>query len=301
MPKRKSSAMNDIRGAGRDMTDGGGLDERTGKAAAGGAGGVAGAAGGAAIGSVAGPIGTLVGALAGAAGGWWAGKNVAEKVSEFDTSDDYYRTRFESTSGGRSDFTYDRARPLYQFGYLASQNPDYRGRTFEDIEPDLQRAWNDDLRKEYGEWRDVRSYAADAFTRDDDERIITRSEEELAVGKRQVEAGEVQLRKTVETEHRTERVPVTREEVTVERRPVDRELAAGDIEIGEESIRVPVTEEELIVDKRPVVKEEIVVKKHAVEDTETVEADIRKERVDVNDRQKKSRTRGEEGRTRPGR
>src|SRR5688500_14938842 len=138
MPKRKSSAMNDVRDAGRDMTDDGGLDERTGKAAAGGAGGLAGAAGGAALGSLAGPVGTLVGAIAGAAGGWWAGKNVAETVDDFDASDDYYRSRFESTAGGPGDFTYDRVRPLYQFGYLASRNPDYRGRAFEDIEPDLQ-------------------------------------------------------------------------------------------------------------------------------------------------------------------
>ena len=286
MPRRKSTAGSDISDAARDIRDGGGLDERTGKTAAGGAGGAAGAVGGAAIGSAAGPVGTVIGAVAGALGGWWAGKNVAEKVDEFDNDDEFYRSRFESTAGGNRSFTYDRAKPVYQLGYLASQNPDYSGRSFSEIEPELRRGWNDDLRTQYGEWDDVRSFAADAFERGD-HRVITRSEEELALGKRQVEAGEVQLRKTVETEHHTERVPVMREEVTIERHPVDEARASGNIDIGEERIRVPVTEEEVIVDKRPVVKEEILVKKHAVEDTRTVEADLRKERVEIDDRQQK--------------
>jgi len=68
---------------------------------------------------------------------------------------------------------------------------------------------------------------------------------------------------------------------------VDEARASGNIDIGEERIRVPVTEEEVIVDKRPVVKEEILVKKHAVEDMRTVEADLRKERVEIDDRQQK--------------
>jgi uncharacterized protein (TIGR02271 family) len=292
MAKKKSTASRDIKSAGRDMTDGSGLDDRTGKVAAEGAGGVAGAAGGAAIGSLAGPVGTFVGALAGAVGGWWAGKNVSENVGSFDADEDYYRSHFQSSTGNRSDFTYDRARPVYQMGYLASQNPDYRGRSFDEIEPDLRRGWTDDMRSQYGEWDKVRGYAAEAFGRGD-KQVITRSEEELAIGKRQVQAGEVQVRKTVETEHRTERVPVTREEVTVERRPVEGSRAAGDIEIGEEHIRVPVSREEVTVDKRPVVKEEILVKKRAVEDTENVEADIRKERVDVDDNQ--TRNRGSKG------
>jgi uncharacterized protein (TIGR02271 family) len=288
MPRRRKSASADVRDAGNDLTDGNGLDERTGKVAAGGAGGLAGAAGGAAVGSLAGPIGTVIGALAGAAGGWWAGKNVAEKASGFDSDDDFFRSKFESGNTSGSDFTYDRARPLYQLGYLASQNPDYSGRSFEQIEPELRRGWTHDLSSRFGEWDKVRGFAADAFKRGE-ERVITRSEEELSIGKRQVEAGEVQLRKTVETEHRTERVPTMREEVTVERRPIDNARAAGDIEIGEEHISVPVTEEEVVVDKKPVVKEEIVVRKRAIEDTRTVEADVKKERVDVDDRQKTSR------------
>ena len=46
---------------------------------------------------------------------------------------------------------------------------------------------------------------------------------------------------------------------------------------------MPLHAEEVVVEKRPVVKEEIVVRKHAVQDTENVEADLRRERVDVED------------------
>jgi uncharacterized protein (TIGR02271 family) len=111
---------------------------------------------------------------------------------------------------------------------------------------------------------------------------VTRSEEELNIGKRQVRAGEVEVRKTVETEHVREPVTRMREEVTIERRPIEGQHA-GNVEIGDDEIRVPVVEEEIVVEKRPVVKEEIVVKKRAVSDERTVEADVRRERIDVDD------------------
>lgn len=112
------------------------------------------------------------------------------------------------------------------------------------------------------------------------EERLTLSEEELAVGRRRHQAGEVTVDKRVETEHVRERVPVTREEVTVERRAASPGM--GDRpHIGEDEIRIPVTEEELVVEKRAVPKEELVVKKHQVQDHEVVEADLRRERADV--------------------
>jgi uncharacterized protein (TIGR02271 family) len=74
-----------------------------------------------------------------------------------------------------------------------------------------------------------------------------------------------------------------REEVEVERRPVERAAGAADVDIREDEVRVPIMEEEVIVEKRPVVKEEIVVKKRAVEETEEVEAELKKERIDVDE------------------
>jgi uncharacterized protein (TIGR02271 family) len=133
----------------------------------------------------------------------------------------------------------------------------------------------------------------------DQEARVTRSEEELAIGKRRVRAGEAYLRKTVETEHVREEVPVMHEEVTVERRPLSAD-AATDISITEDEIRVPLMQEEVIAEKRVVPKEEVVIRKRAVSDTEVVEDEVRRERIDVDEgsireRTSRSRTRGELG------
>ena len=131
--------------------------------------------------------------------------------------------------------------------------------------------------------------AADRTSTRGDERL-TRSEEELRVGTRAVEAGEVVVGKHVETEHKQVPVNLKREEIVVERRPVNRETGASDI--GEDQIRVPLMEEEVVVEKRVVPTEEVVIRKEAVTEERNVEADVRRERLvtdkerdrDVNDR-----------------
>jgi uncharacterized protein (TIGR02271 family) len=124
----------------------------------------------------------------------------------------------------------------------------------------------------------------DATRRDlaDREERITLSEEQLAVGKRERVAGEVGVEKRVETEHVRESVPVMRDEVTVERRPLsgtDALHAEGAFQ--EEHISVPLTREEAVAEKRTVGAEEIVVRKQQVQDHEMVEADLRRERAEV--------------------
>ncbi len=109
---------------------------------------------------------------------------------------------------------------------------------------------------------------------------LRRAEEELRIGKREVQAGEVVIGKHVETERVTEPVTVMHERVRVERRPVN-EAMSGHAEIGPDEIRVPVVEEELIVEKRPVVKEELVISKDRMQHTETVDTDVRREEFDV--------------------
>ncbi len=106
-------------------------------------------------------------------------------------------------------------------------------------------------------------------------------EEELQVHKQPVETGEVRVRKEAVTEHRTMEVPVQREEVVIERQaPTGEHPSASDIAPGEE-IRVPVSAEQVTVEKRPVVKEEVTVGKRAVQDTERVGGEVRKEEVRV--------------------
>jgi uncharacterized protein (TIGR02271 family) len=122
------------------------------------------------------------------------------------------------------------------------------------------------------------------------------TEEEIRVGKRQAQAGEVDVRKTVETKHVEQPVTRKREEVEVERRPIQGDqAAAGAADFKEGETRIPLMEVEVVVEKRPVAKEEVVIRKHAVEDTENVGADLRKERVDIDE---KGRARGKVGRNR---
>jgi uncharacterized protein (TIGR02271 family) len=116
---------------------------------------------------------------------------------------------------------------------------------------------------------------------DEDELRVQRSEEELRAGTREREAGALNVRKRVVTERQQMEVPTRREEVSVERVPLEGE--ASEAQIGDDEVRVPVTEEEVVVEKRPVAKEEVRIRKDVVEDTEVVEEDVRKEEVDVDD------------------
>ena len=140
---------------------------------------------------------------------------------------------------------------------------------------------------ERGEFRE-HDPAAEGITepeddlKDEDELRVQRTEEELTAGTREREAGSVNVRKRVRTEREQLRVPKRREEVHVERVPVEgRE--ASEAEIGEDEVVVPVTEEEVVAEKRPVVKEELRIRKDVAQEEEVVEEDVRREEVDVED------------------
>jgi uncharacterized protein (TIGR02271 family) len=116
---------------------------------------------------------------------------------------------------------------------------------------------------------------------DEDELRVGRSEEELRASKREREVGGVNVRKRVRTDRERMTVPKRREEVKVDRVPVEGE--ASESEIGEDEVRMPITEEEVEVTKRPVQKEEIRIRKESVEEEEVIEEDVRKEEVEVDD------------------
>src|SRR5215211_6103904 len=116
---------------------------------------------------------------------------------------------------------------------------------------------------------------------DEDELRVQRTEEELAAGTREREAGQLKVRKRVRTDRESIEVPTRHEEVSVERVPVEGEVSEA--EIGEDEVRVPVTEEEVVVSKKPVAKEEVRIRKDVVSGTETVEEDVRREEIEVED------------------
>ena len=113
------------------------------------------------------------------------------------------------------------------------------------------------------------------------ERTVQLREEELRARKQPVEQGRVQVGKEVVQEQKTLEVPVTREEVTLERRAVNREPSDTPIGQGGETIRVPVREEQVSVEKRPVVTEEITVGKRQVEQTQQVSGTVRREEARI--------------------
>ena len=120
-------------------------------------------------------------------------------------------------------------------------------------------------------------YARTGTTNSGEQRVQLH-EEVLDAQKERVQAGEVTLRKEVITETRSIDVPVTREEVVIERHAVTGQAAAGaDFGKGEEVIRVPVSEEQVIVSKTPIVTEEITLGKREVHETQHVQDTVRRE------------------------
>jgi uncharacterized protein (TIGR02271 family) len=114
-----------------------------------------------------------------------------------------------------------------------------------------------------------------------DQAAMTRSEEELRVGKREEEAGRLRLHKWVETEEVEVPVEVRREKARVTREPVDE--TASDTDIGDDSLEVTLREERPVVEKETVAKERIGIEKDVETDTERVSGEIRKERVEVDE------------------
>ena len=79
-------------------------------------------------------------------------------------------------------------------------------------------------------------------------------------------------------------VPVTREEVYVDRRQVDRRPSDRPIsETDSETLRVPVTEERVEVEKKPVVYEEVGIGKRVTQENREVSDTVRREELRVED------------------
>jgi uncharacterized protein (TIGR02271 family) len=118
----------------------------------------------------------------------------------------------------------------------------------------------------------------------EDELRIPVMEEELTATVRDQEAGAVRIEKRVVEEDRVLEVPVTDEQIRVERRIVDRPVSASDTQAFEEiTIDVPLTTEEVELQKQARVAEEIVVSKEATQRTERVSDTVRKEEVFVDE------------------
>ncbi|MBN2624607.1 MAG: PRC and DUF2382 domain-containing protein [Acidimicrobiales bacterium] len=112
---------------------------------------------------------------------------------------------------------------------------------------------------------------------------MTRSEEELRVGRESKETGRARLHKYVVTEEETRTVPVTKEKVRVEREPItdanaDRAMAGPDI--SDEEHEVVLHEERPVVGKETVPKERVRLARESETEEREITEEVRKERIE---------------------
>jgi len=108
---------------------------------------------------------------------------------------------------------------------------------------------------------------------------MTRSEEELRVGKEEVATGRLRLHKWVETEQVDVPVELKKEKARVYREPANE--VSPDAAIRDDALDVTLREERPVVEKHAVAKERIGIETDTDVETETVSGKVRKERVEI--------------------
>jgi len=125
-----------------------------------------------------------------------------------------------------------------------------------------------------------RSYAR--RTDDNLDETIPVVEEEISVGKRQVEGGGVRVNTSVREVPVEQEVRLREEHVEVDRRPVNRAASQADFDAFKEgTIEVTETSEEAVIGKQARVVEEVAIRKDARERTETIHDTVRRTEVEV--------------------
>jgi uncharacterized protein (TIGR02271 family) len=113
---------------------------------------------------------------------------------------------------------------------------------------------------------------------------MTRSEEQVRVGTATEQTGRARLRKYVITEQVQQTVPVSHEELRVEREPItdaNREAAMAGPEISEAEHEVTLHHERPVVEKEAAPVERVRLAKETVPGEESVSEEVRKERIDT--------------------
>jgi uncharacterized protein (TIGR02271 family) len=112
---------------------------------------------------------------------------------------------------------------------------------------------------------------------------MTRSEERMHVGTEQRESGRARLRKYIVSENVSTTVPVSHEEVTLEREPITEAnrgdaMAGGDL--TEEEHEVTLTEQRPVISKETVPVERVRLGTETVTENQQVEGTVHKEQID---------------------
>ena len=110
---------------------------------------------------------------------------------------------------------------------------------------------------------------------------VVRADEELRAHTDTVQAGAVHARKHVDHHHVEQVIERGVEHAGMERVAVE-DGDSGQVEtLPDGSVSIPVFEEQIVVEKRLVVRERVIIRKHTVVEEEVVEADLRRERVEI--------------------
>lgn len=110
---------------------------------------------------------------------------------------------------------------------------------------------------------------------------VVRHDEEATVAKEWQEVQRFGFRRVVDRERVSDQYPRQHEELAYARVPVD-ENDSGEIEtLPDGSVSIPLFEEELEVVARTVLRERVIIRKERVTEWQTIEAERRRERVEV--------------------
>ena len=227
------------------------------------------------------------------------GMNIPEHRSR------YFSQRFRSSSDGAmitvnaGDRVTEAERILRDngadLGDTASETADYSSRDYSASATGAAEAVADRTRRtaDYGETR--RAAEDEAIDRDragytaEGLQNIQLLGEVLRVHKDRINRGEVVVRKDIITETQNVQVPVTREELVVERRDVTGDTPARGAVGENQEVRIPLTEETASIDKGTVVREEVAVGKRPVQEVRDLSGDVRREELVVDDQTTRKR------------
>jgi hypothetical protein len=125
---------------------------------------VGGAAAGAVAGSVAGPVGTVTGAVVGGVAGGLAGKRIAESIDPT-AEDAYWREHYKNRPyyDTSKNYEYHEYQPAYRYGWESRGR--YADKTFNEVEPHLQRDWESAKAHSRLSWEHAKHAARDAWDR----------------------------------------------------------------------------------------------------------------------------------------
>jgi hypothetical protein len=113
--------------------------------------------------------GSVMGSVFQAMGEWWSTPEAQQASQSFGEQEEraareHFQSRTNASASTGTSTEYEKAKPAYQFGHVARQNPAYQGKQFDEVEAELQSAWERAAREGFGDWSQVREHARHGYT-----------------------------------------------------------------------------------------------------------------------------------------